>query len=81
MAEVVYSLLDCDVKVRLNIKCETLDRYFEPTQSETREFRKSVSEGSALELKLDIDELQELLTMRTRLSNRNYKYNATNSPA
>jgi hypothetical protein len=22
-----------------------------------------------------------LLTMRTRLSNRNYKYNATNSPA
>jgi hypothetical protein len=64
----VYSWLDCDSEISLNIKCVTSDPIYKLIQSEIREDRGSVSESSALELKLDIDELQELYTMCTRPS-------------
>jgi hypothetical protein len=72
MAEAVYSLPDCDVEIRLKIECETLNRKSNLTQSEISEIRESLSKSSDLELKLDIDELQELHTMCTRQPNRNY---------
>ena len=65
MAEVAYSLLDCDTEIRLKVKCVTSDPKYKLIQSEIREDRGSVSESSALELKLDIDELQELYTTCT----------------
>ena len=53
----MYSWLDCDTEIRLKVKCVTLDPKYKLIQSEIREDRGSVSESSALELKLDIDEL------------------------
>jgi len=58
MAEVVYNLLECDLEIRPKIECVTLDSNFNLTYSEVREIWKTPSESSALELKLDIDELQ-----------------------
>jgi hypothetical protein len=75
MAEVVYSLLDCDSEIRLKVKCVPSDLKYKLTQSERGECRESVSESSALELKLDIDELQELYTMCTRPSVRTFYHN------
>ena len=49
---------------------KTSDPKYKLIQSEIREDRRSVSESSTLELKLDIDELQELYTMCTRPSVR-----------
>ena len=60
--------MDCDTEIRLKVKCVTSDPKYKLIQSEIREDRESASESSALELKLDIDELQELYTMCTRPS-------------
>jgi hypothetical protein len=72
MAEVVYSLLDRDLVIRPNIECVTLNRKFNFTDSKVRKIRKTLSNSSALELKLDTNELQELHAMCTRPANRNY---------
>jgi hypothetical protein len=60
MVEVVYSLLDCDSEIRLKVEYVASDLKYKLTYSEIREDRESVSESSALELKLDIDQFQEL---------------------
>jgi hypothetical protein len=70
MAVVVYNLLDCGLEIRLNVKCKTIDPTGTLNQSERRKGSVSASEGSELELKLDIEELQELNTMCTRSSVR-----------
>jgi hypothetical protein len=72
MVEAVYSLLDCDSEIRLKVESIALDLKFKLIQSEIMKDRESVSESSALELKLDIDELQELHTMCTRPSVRTF---------
>ena len=60
------------MQIRPKIECVTLDCNFNLTYSEVREIRKTLSESSALELKLDINELQELHTTCTRPANKNY---------
>jgi hypothetical protein len=70
MAEVVYNLLDCDPVIRLKLVCEASDPKYNIMQGEISDDKVSVSEGSALELRLDIDELQEFYSMCTRSSVR-----------
>ena len=65
MAEVVHGLLDYNLKIKLKVECEALDAKNKPIQSEIRKTSESISVGSALELKLNIDELQELYSMCT----------------
>jgi len=68
----VCNLLEYDLEIRPKIECVTLESNFNLTYSEVREIRKTLTESSALELKLDTDELQELHTMCTRPANKNY---------
>jgi hypothetical protein len=63
MADAVYSLLDCTFEIRLKVECKSIVPIGKLIQSESRKACMSASERSELELKLDIDELQELLTM------------------
>ena len=70
MADVVYNLLDCGLEIRLKVECKTTDPTGNLNQSERRKDSVLASEGSELELKLDIEELQELNTMCTRSSVR-----------
>jgi hypothetical protein len=72
MAEVAYSSLNCDSEIRLKFECIAPDLKYKLLQSEIREDRELVSKISALELKLDIDELQEFHTMCTRATVRTF---------
>ena len=72
MAEVVHGLLDYNLKIKLKVECEALDAKNKLIQSEIRKTSESISVGSALELKLNIDELQELYSMCTRPVVRSY---------
>jgi len=70
MADVVYNLPGCGLEIRLKVECKTTDPTGNLNQSERRKDSVLASEGSELELKLDIEELQELNTMCTRSSVR-----------
>jgi hypothetical protein len=75
MAEVVYCLVDRDLEIRLQLECVTSNIKAELPQRENKNDRVSrseSSENSALDLKLDIDELQELHALCMRLPIRNY---------
>ena len=72
MAEVAHSSTDCDSLIRLKVECVDTNRKYNLIQSEIKEVSESVSESNALELKLDIDELQEILTMCTQPSVRTF---------
>ena len=72
MVEAVHSLLDWDLETRLKVKCKISNHKNKLIQSETKKVSESISECSALELKLDIDELQELYTMCTRPSVKSF---------
>jgi pullulanase/glycogen debranching enzyme len=63
MADVTHRLLKLDQDIRLKIECVVLDHTHKKTHSEIKGNRKLVSEKSALELELDINEIQELQTM------------------
>ena len=63
--DVVYNLLDCGLEIRLKVERKTIDPTGNLNQSERRKDSVLVSEGSELELKLDIEELRELDTMCT----------------
>jgi hypothetical protein len=56
-------LLNCGLEIRLKVVCKTIDPTGNLNQSESRKDSVLTSEGSELELKLDIEELQELNTM------------------
>jgi hypothetical protein len=62
---VEHSLLDLDQDIRLKLECVALDHKYKRIHGGIKEDRKSVSEKSALELELDINEIQELQTMCT----------------
>jgi len=68
----MYSLGDLNQEIRLKFECVVSDIKKKFIHSETRKAREPVSESSALEIKLDIDELQELDTLCTRLSIRTF---------
>jgi hypothetical protein len=72
MAEVTYSLLDADQDIRLKFECVASDHKYKRIHRGINNDRKSVSEKSALELELDINEIQELQTMCTRPLVRNF---------
>jgi hypothetical protein len=59
----VYSLLDCGLEIRLKVEYKSIVPIGKLIQSGSRKASMSASERSELELKLDIDELQELHTM------------------
>ena len=65
-------MLDCDSETRLKVKCEISNLKNKLIQSETKKVSDSVSECSAFELKIDVDELQELYTMCTPPSVRSF---------
>ena len=70
MADVVYSLLNCGLEIRLKVERRTIESTGNYIQNDNRFGSASASERSELELKLDIEELQELHTMCTRSSVR-----------
>jgi hypothetical protein len=72
VGEVAYSSLNCDSEIRLKFECIAPDLKYKSLQSEVREDREPVSEISALELKLDNDEIEELHTMCTPATVRIY---------
>jgi len=76
----MYSLGDLNQEIRLKFECVVSDIKKKFIHSETRKAREPVSESSALEIKLDIDELQELDTLCTRLSIRTF-YITIDNPA
>ena len=65
MVEVTYSLLDVDQDIRLKFECVASYHKYKRICRGITEDRKSLSEKSALELELDINEIQELQTMCT----------------
>jgi hypothetical protein len=67
-ADAVYSLLECGLKIRLKVECKSTVPIGNLFQNKSRKAYMSASERSELELKLDIDELQEPHTMCTRSS-------------
>ena len=66
----MYSLLDCGLEIRVKVECRTIESIGNHNQSDKRKASVSASERSELELKLDIEELQEIHTMCTRSSVR-----------
>jgi hypothetical protein len=72
MADAVYSLLDCGLEISLKVEYKSIVPIGKLIQSESRKASTSASGRSELELKLDIDELQELHTMCTRSSVRTF---------
>ena len=66
----MYSLLDCGLAIRLKVECRTIEAIGNYNQSDKRKGSVSASERSELELKLDIEEPQELYTMCMRSSVR-----------
>jgi hypothetical protein len=72
MAEVTYSLLYLDQDIRLKSECVAADHKYKRIHRGLNEDRKSLSEKSALELELDITEVQELQTVCTQPSIRNF---------
>jgi hypothetical protein len=70
-SDITYSLLDTDQDIMLKIECIVLDHTYKKTHSRTKGNRKLLSENSALELNLDINEIQELQAMCTQPLLRN----------
>jgi lysophospholipase L1-like esterase len=70
MVDAVYSLLDCGLEIRVKVECRTIESIGNHNQSDKRKASVSASERSELELKLNIEELQEIHTMCTRSSVR-----------
>lgn len=71
----VYSLVDRDLEIRLQLECIISNKKSELLRRKNithRVLRSERSEKSALDLKLDIDELQELHALSTRSPIRNY---------
>jgi len=66
MAEVVHDLLNCDPAIRLKLVCEVSNLKYNVMQGEISDVKVPASEDTALELRLDIDELQEFHFMCTR---------------
>ena len=64
--------LDFYQDVRLNFECVASDYKYKRIHRGIKEDRKLVSDKSALELQLDINEIQELQTLCTRPLVRNF---------
>jgi hypothetical protein len=71
MAAAVLNPWDSDPLIRLKLVCEALDFKYNVSQSEFSDVKVPVSEG-ALELRLDIDELQKLYSMCMRSTVRSF---------
>jgi hypothetical protein len=72
IAEVVHDLLNCDPVIRLKLVCEVSDPKYNVMQSEISDDKVSASEDIALELGLDIDELQKFHSMCARSTVRSF---------
>ena len=70
ISEVVRDVFNCDPVIRSELVYETSDPKYNESQSEISVFKVSASEDSVLELRLDIDELQEFYSMCTRPTTR-----------
>jgi len=68
----VYSWLECKLEIKPKSECVTSNSNLNLIESGNSELKESLEESRALELKLDIDEPQELHTMCMQSSNRNY---------
>jgi hypothetical protein len=71
MAAAVLKPLDSDPLIRLKLVCEASDHKYNVSQNVSSDVRVSASEG-ALELNLDINELQEFCSMSTRTTVRSF---------
>jgi len=65
-------LIECELQIKPKLGGTILDNNLNLLQSENSVFKEVFNESSALELQLNIDELQELHTMCLRSANRNY---------
>ena len=68
----MYSLLHCGLEIRLKVKCATIEHKSNLFNSDSRKASVLANERSELELKLDIEEFQELHAMCTQSSVRTF---------
>jgi hypothetical protein len=66
----MYSLPYCGLEIRLKVECATIDHKSNLFNSDSRKTSVLANERSELELKLDVEEFQELHAMCTRSSVR-----------
>jgi hypothetical protein len=66
MAATVYNQLGSDQELRLKLECKLFDYTHKIVHNEKEEIKELVNEKCALDLELDINEIQELQIMCTR---------------